>query len=366
MLTPGRPAEQFRSDPRIEFLRNLAETTGGRAVVNTNTPESQVPAVMAEGQSYYLLGFEPADGPRGPRKIEVRVNRRGVNVRARSGFMLPDSAQAVGASGSASIVGQGDASALRTLTNPLLSTADFPLRLQAAAFATPDLHSTVAIALSVIPPRPVDGTTTRMEIIVRALDHLGRPAATLRQTVDPSRAVLVKGTDYELIQQVTLAPGRYALRVGVLTGSRAASVYADVDVPDFLREGVAASDLMLATAPSGVLDVTDEIRSLVPLLPTTRRTFTARDSVTAFLRLYQRPVDKRAEHSAVSELVDGTGKVVFRQRTPLSRLADRDNTLDHVLMLPVSQLPPGPYALHVTIDSQGPTLKRAVRFAVIE
>ena len=43
-----------------EFLRTIAENTGGRAVTHDNDPERQVPALLLESSWYYLLGFESA------------------------------------------------------------------------------------------------------------------------------------------------------------------------------------------------------------------------------------------------------------------------------------------------------------------
>jgi hypothetical protein len=45
---------------RIDALGVLPGLTGGRLVANTNAPQDFVPAIVAESQSYYLLGFEPA------------------------------------------------------------------------------------------------------------------------------------------------------------------------------------------------------------------------------------------------------------------------------------------------------------------
>jgi len=47
--------------------------------------------VFAENASYYLLGYQPTDSTRDGkyRKLEVRVNRPGLEVRTRSGYMAP-------------------------------------------------------------------------------------------------------------------------------------------------------------------------------------------------------------------------------------------------------------------------------------
>ncbi len=64
-------------------LSYLADATGGRRVMNTNAPEEFVPAIFAETQAYYLLGFEP-DKKTG--HISVKVNRPGMTVRSRDAY----------------------------------------------------------------------------------------------------------------------------------------------------------------------------------------------------------------------------------------------------------------------------------------
>ena len=82
---------------RQDSLRVVAETTGGRAVLDTDAPDRIVPAVMQESSSYYVLGFRSADQSRDGRlhKIEVKVNRRGANVRTRNGFTAAGGSTAV-------------------------------------------------------------------------------------------------------------------------------------------------------------------------------------------------------------------------------------------------------------------------------
>ena len=76
---------------RVEYLRMVAESTGGRVIVNNNDPQLRVTEVLEESRSYYLLGFEPADltADGRTRKIEVRINRQGAKVEARKGYVVP-------------------------------------------------------------------------------------------------------------------------------------------------------------------------------------------------------------------------------------------------------------------------------------
>jgi VWFA-related protein len=73
-------------------LRLLADTTGGRAIVNTNNPDDQLRKVIDDASAYYLVGYTPTrpvanDGKF--HKISVKVKRRGLHVTSRQGYWAP-------------------------------------------------------------------------------------------------------------------------------------------------------------------------------------------------------------------------------------------------------------------------------------
>ncbi len=74
-----------------EALRRLSSETGGRAIINSNSPEVGLKQVIADASAYYLIGYSPsrtlADGKF--HRINVRVKRPGVRVTARRGYWAP-------------------------------------------------------------------------------------------------------------------------------------------------------------------------------------------------------------------------------------------------------------------------------------
>lgn len=82
----------FRLDSDYESnlqspLRYLAEETGGRAIVNQNDILPGLEQMASDLRSLYSLGFVPAhDGDGQYHDIEVKVNRKGVEVLHRSGY----------------------------------------------------------------------------------------------------------------------------------------------------------------------------------------------------------------------------------------------------------------------------------------
>lgn len=68
----------------------LARQTGGFPIINNNDLSGGIRRIL-DDQSYYLIGYEPADEVFDPKarrfnKLEVKVKREGVKVRYRSGF----------------------------------------------------------------------------------------------------------------------------------------------------------------------------------------------------------------------------------------------------------------------------------------
>jgi hypothetical protein len=77
----------------------LAEDTGGLAVRHTNDLGAGALRVAEESRVYYLLGYVPPEGkgPRNWRKLQVKVTRPGLTVRARKGYTLRTTAEIVAA-----------------------------------------------------------------------------------------------------------------------------------------------------------------------------------------------------------------------------------------------------------------------------
>lgn len=73
-------------------MNTVAEQTGGKAFYNTNNIEKAIRDGMDDGSTYYTLGYYPEnknwDGKF--RKIAVKVNRAGVKLHYRLGFLAAD------------------------------------------------------------------------------------------------------------------------------------------------------------------------------------------------------------------------------------------------------------------------------------
>jgi hypothetical protein len=70
-----------------QILAALAEGTGGFTIFNTNDLLGGLEKIGREQNEFYILGYSPTDTPEGScHTLKVKMNRGGLNVRARSGY----------------------------------------------------------------------------------------------------------------------------------------------------------------------------------------------------------------------------------------------------------------------------------------
>lgn len=114
-----------------EGLRYLASQTGGISIINNNDINKGIRR-MLDDQSYYLVGYEPDGEVFDPKKrrfnkIEVKINRKDVRVRYRSGFFGISDEEIAASPGKKQTP---DQKILNALTSPFASN-DVQLRLNA-------------------------------------------------------------------------------------------------------------------------------------------------------------------------------------------------------------------------------------------
>ncbi len=90
--TAGQPGQgAFVDSIQISNLQSplqmMAEKTGGVAVINANIVTPQLERIAADFNSYYSLGYTPTHfGDGRYHRIEVKVKRKGIQVRHREGY----------------------------------------------------------------------------------------------------------------------------------------------------------------------------------------------------------------------------------------------------------------------------------------
>lgn len=325
----------------LDSLRDVADGTGGFAVVDTDDFRTGINALFYENQSFYVLGFVPSstDTSQRERRLEVRLpDHPGFTVKARTRYRLDPQA-------TNSFTGTRR---LKEVIERPVPTRELPMRVWLGSFPRADQgDSSVLVAVSVQRPAVSARQTDTIELLTVALtaDGVTRDSdrltatLTLRPTSEP--AVL------EMLSQVNLKPGRYEFRLAAHDAAlNTGSVYTDFDVPDLARLPLVLSSVAFAFIPPPAVVSTRRVENPLPVVPTTRREFSSQQRVEAFLRVYQstRLLDDvtltmtiRDEHDApVFNKTELLGKAVFRHGASHSAASVQ-------FSLPLTELPPGRY-----------------------
>jgi VWFA-related protein len=346
-----------------DFLRTVSENTGGFAIVNTNAPETRVREIFTATSSYYLIGYEvqkPDDGRY--RRLEVKVDRPGVTVHARKGYTAPRRDQRASTEKP-----EREISPLATAMAGFLPKGDVPMRATAIPVALPGRSEAgIAIVARVQQEAVQKRTTQQVELLTTAFDPNGKARESRRQTATvtmlPSDSSVA---EYEVLSRVDLKPGRYNLRIAAhnATIEKSGSVFFDLDVPDFRKDGLWMSGVALtsrfglAAAPPGALG------DLLPIVPTTVREFLADDEVAAFFQVVQggrRPVTPvRLE----LRIVDAADAVVHQANDTLeATMFSAARLAEYESQVPLNRLAPGSYLLRIDAAAGERTARREIRF----
>jgi VWFA-related protein len=355
---------------RVGNLLAFTDPTGGR-FVHRNQASDVMPEIFRESASYYVLGFEPeytgTDGRY--RRISVRVNKRDVLLQARRGYYAPGRPAP-----RLPQLGDDVPIALSGAVAGLWPRTDIRVAVNAAPIAVPGVAGGaigVVVNVQYSPddaPRPVSSAApTRVSLLVGAFDHTGRAVALDRQQLVVSpRATGGAFPSYEVASRVVVPPGRYEVRAAVddSTLARSGSAYTYVDVPDFRRESVSLSGMLIQAGQPASPVPGASLADLYPVTPTARRRFARTETVTAFVREYQSVGHRFMPGYAVTEITNASDTRVYQQQQRIEPLTDGHHPLDFRLDVPIARLEPGHYLLSFEVRHGNDTARRDVRFEV--
>jgi VWFA-related protein len=353
----------------VDYLINVATVTGGHAVVNTNNFDPGLDAIIEENSSYYLLGYQSSDSRQDGkyRRIEVTVNRPGVSVRTRTGYLAEKAESA------AKRKAQLEAQPIGAALAGVLPKGDLPMRLTAVPFAVPGKkEAAVAVMLSVKQPIRETGerTTERVDMAVSAYNTDGKYQGGTRLRADVVvRAGATGLAEYEVLARLDLKPGRYQLRTAANFGAIATSgsLYYDLDVPDFTEQGVWLSGLAFSVQPAMPIGQLEGLKGIIPIVPTTQRVFRSTDQASAFVRVYQggrNPIVGVPLRIRIRN--DDDVMVLDRRQDVAPESFGPGRAADVGIGLPVGRLKSGDYLLSIeaTVPQKPGIINRDVRFSI--
>jgi hypothetical protein len=371
VLAPETALAALRLDVQ-GALEDLAESTGGLLISESNDVRKGIARAVGDLRGYYELVYEPRrkdyDGKF--RQIEVKVRRANVAVQARSGYFAVPPEE-----GSATFTYEVDLlRALRAAPAP----AEFPVRIAVFRFG-PEEGGVRYTAVLEVPLADLAfeidgrGETDRTHFSMMAVVRDPTGAVVERFSEDSplflprARREALKQGNAVFTRSFRIAPGRYSLEAAVVdqVSKKRSVTRSSLQVPRPVTR-VSLSDLCLVkrteAVPKGVLPSQDPFRlgdsRIVPFL--TEPHFEEPETLSLFLVAYVRGETPRPE--LLVELVRGStlvGQSLLDLPPP-----DASGRIPYVASLPAKDLAPARYEVRVLFKQGGAIANGSTFFTV--
>src|SRR5215510_2279243 len=289
-----------------ETLVTLAGDTGGKAFLDTNDLGQVFDRVQKDTSVYYVLGYKSNNPLRDGRyrRIQVKVNRPGINLEFRKGYYAPKDYKHFNAEDKE-----------RQLTDELgaeMSSTDVAVYMAAAYFRLDESRFYIPVSL-VVPGSQIpftkggDKDKATLDIIGEVLDELKRPVGSVRETVklslDASQEVRRKNVQYST--GFLLAPGKYHFKFVVREneGGKIGSFETDFIVPDIRKAPLKMSSVVLASQrqENNKKGQNPLVRDGSELIPNIAHVFTPEQHLYLFYEVYEPAKDKSPEPADAKE-----------------------------------------------------------------
>jgi VWFA-related protein len=344
------------SSQDAEGAEAMAVDTGGFAVRNTNDLVPGVERIAREAHSYYLLGFSPGNIPHDGRfrKLEVRVKRKGLTVRARKGYYAPGE----GAPSVRPKQDDKDTAMQEALDSPIFLDA-IPVRMTAYVLQETLLgKARVLVAADVdvtkvaFQPSPDDPgqLTGALDLLMVVAHRDSEEFSRYDQRIDLARKpgpVPPGAGSYRIVRDFDLPPGGHQAKLVLrdVTTRKVATVAYDFEVPRLDDWRVSTPILTDAIQRPEGQDV------LLPVL-LTRRDFVERRPLYCRFDVYGAKKEKdgmpRVRAGHILRAADGTVRS-RSEATPI--LPTSLGALSRLMQIPLD-VDPGDYELVLSVKDE--------------
>jgi VWFA-related protein len=351
-----------------EPLRILADDTGGRALLNSNSIPDSIQQALDETSVYYLLAWRPdtEDQRSGRARLKVSIkNRPELRVRLRRNYYTAPASVAqpekqkkppVSTPAPAKAAELKPEMELLTALGSFYPQRTLPTSLAVGYLNTPGQGLVLKLSMQIERRAfnfdSTDAQKREIDVIGAAIDDRG-VIVSFKQllTIAPDSTAHKQGLPALWNQQLRLPAGLYQVRVAVRErgSGRTGSAQQWIEVPDLSRGGLQLSSLFLGERNSSI----NEQSATAPrtLLVDVDHRF-ARSSV---LR-YQTYVYNAARGNAAAPDVEMQTRVLRDNRAiitmPLAKVPTAPPAdyarLPYWAEVPLADLPPGTYLLQVT------------------
>jgi VWFA-related protein len=331
-------------------LADLAQSTGGKLIANTNDAGAGLERAVADMSGYYEVIYDPRlaafDGRF--RRLEIKVNRPGVQVQTRSGyFALPP--------GEGTVYFPWELPLYNALkSNPPPQDFDFKAVTYRFGHEGGEQRQTL---VAEVPLETVlfkrEGGTARAHFSLMAVVRNAGGSVVERFSQDSpvevpkDKEAAVKRGNAIFTRSFKLAPGRYTLEVAAMDhGTNKTSVKRSVVMvpPEPTALGLSSLALVKRTEPlpAGTLDSEDPLRvgqtRIVPFVGEPH----LMPEETLSLYLVAFPKGKSTERPSLTLEFARDGRVVGRSNTDLPDADDRGR-IAYIANVPCQRLSPGRY-----------------------
>jgi len=377
----GQLNDELRTSQRN--LQSLAEETGGSAAMNQNDYSGFFTRIVRDSSSYYVLAYYPPSTKQDNklRRIEVKVARPGLTVRARRGYVprKANSSEPGDAKNAKATTAPAMPPDLRDALASPLPVSGLSMRVSAAPFMGTASNASVVVIVEMLGRDLTLEANNKVQVSFQASDVVTNKvqgARNLAITLDlqPDTRARVEQTGIRLLNRMELLPGRYQLRVAARDPVKAnvGAVTYDLEVPDFAKVPVGLSGLMVTSLAGAAMftpRADEQLKDVLPAPPIALRTFAQNDELALFAEAYDQSGSGDHDLTLVTSVLDGNGRVVYNTEETIdsSDLDAVKRSHEYSVRIPLGDLAPGRYVLKLEAwSSVGnmPPASRQIGFTV--
>jgi hypothetical protein len=349
--------------------------------VNTLEFGTAFDRIVRDNSAYYAMAYYPPGDKAGKyHKIEVRVRRPELRVRARQGYVALRPSR----DDKSNARSKPDAPA-NLLTPDLRDALDSPLPVNGLGmrvFATPfkgtPPNASVLLGVELRGRDLRLNPSDKVAVTYAVVDAGGKIRAGSTDSVSLALKSEMKSrvaaSGLRLLKRVDVPPGRYQVRFAARDGGggNVGSVIYDLDVPDFAKlpfsmSGVALTSAAALTEPTIRPD--ESLQQVMPGPPVAARTFPQTDVLALFAEVYDNDFAKPHKVDLTASVTTDDGRVVIKaeEARDSSELQGRRGGYGFAARLALKGLAPGSYVLTVSARSRlgdAPSVERQVQFTV--
>ena len=360
-----------------DSLRTLSEETGGFAVVNKNDFATAFQRIVEDNSSYYVLAYYPPD-PRPGRthRIDVRLTRPGLTVRARKAYLTP---KKIDPPKTTVVSTNPSTPELREALDSPLPVSGLTMHVFAAPFKGSAPNASVLFGVELRGRDMKVDPNSKILLSYIAIDSNGKvkggntDALTLTNLKPESKA-RIERTGLRMLNRMELPPGKYQLRVAAQdqTGGNIGSVQYDLNVPDYAKAPFSMSGLVLTSATGSAFPTAradEQLKPMLPGPPIALRAFPQNDEIVLFTEVYDNGGASPHKVDITATVTTDEGKVMFKtdEVRDSSDLGGKRGGYGYTSRIPMKDLALGSYVLKVEAKSRlkdMPPVARELQFTV--